>query len=50
MKGYGSLSFTRKLDDNDDKKLIETATKTGTDTAKTTSQTAAQKTLKLLVI
>ena len=51
MKGYGSLSFPRTFGDKYDKKLVDTATKTGTETAKTTSQRAVQKKqLKQLVI
>ena len=34
IKGYGFLSFARKFGDKYDKKLIDTATKTGTDAAK----------------
>ena len=31
VKGYGCLSFARKVDDKDGKKLMDTATKTGID-------------------
>ena len=34
-KGYGFLSFARKFDDKYGKKLMDTAAKTGIDTAKT---------------
>ena len=43
-KGYGFLSFARKLGDKYDKKLIDTATKTGIDAAKTASKRVVQKT------
>ena len=35
MKGYGFLSFARKCGDKYGKKLMDTATKTGKDFAKT---------------
>ena len=38
VKWYGFLSFERKYGDKYGKKLINTATKTGTDTAKTASK------------
>ena len=44
VKGYGFLSFARKLGDRYGKKLIDTATKTGTDAAKTASKRVVQKT------
>ena len=44
VKGYGFLSFARKLGDRYGKKLIDTATKTGTDVAKTASKRVVQKT------
>ena len=37
VKGYCFLSFTRKLGNRYDKKLMDTATKTGVDSAKTAS-------------
>ena len=37
VEGYGFLSFARKIGDKYDKKLMDTATKTGIDTAKTAS-------------
>ena len=45
VQGYGFLSFPRKFEDKDGKKLIDTATKTGTDAAKTASKRVAQKTV-----
>ena len=44
VKGYGFLSFARKLGDKYGKKLMHTATKTGIDAAKTTSKRVVQKT------
>ena len=38
VKGYGFLSFVRKFGDNYDKELIDTATKTGMNAAKTASK------------
>ena len=38
LKGYGLLSFARKFGDKYGKKLIDTATKTGIDAAKTASK------------
>ena len=38
VKGYGFLSFARKFGDKYDKKLMDTATKTGIDAAKTASK------------
>ena len=43
VKGYGFLSFARKLGDKYGKKLMDTATKTGIDAAKTTSKRVVQK-------
>ena len=43
-KGYGFLSFARKFGDKYCKKIIDTATKTGIDAAKTASKTVVQKT------
>ena len=43
-KGYGFLSFARKFGDKYDKKLMDTATKTGIDAAKTASKRVIQKT------
>ena len=44
VKGYGFLSFARKFGDKDGKKLMDTATKTGIDAAKTASKRVVQKT------
>ena len=44
VKGYGFLSFARKFGDKYDKKLMDTATKTGMDAAKTASKRVVQKT------
>ena len=44
IKGYGFLSFARKFSDKYGKKLMDTATKTGVDAAKTASIRVVQKT------
>ena len=44
VKGYGFLSFPRKFGDKYGKKLMDTATKTGIDAAKTASKRVVQKT------
>ena len=44
LKGYGFLSFVRKFGDEYGKKLMDTATKTGIDAAKTASKRVVQKT------
>ena len=44
VKGYNFLSFTRKVGDKYGKKLMDTATKTGIDPAKTASKRVVQKT------
>ena len=44
VKGYGFLSFARKSGDKYGKKLMDTATKTGIDAAKTSSKKVVQKT------
>ena len=44
VQGYGFSSFARKLGDRYAKKLIDTATKTGIDAAKTASKRVVQKT------
>ena len=44
VKGYGFLSFPRKLGDKYGKKLMDTATKTGMDASKTASIEVVQKT------
>ena len=43
VKSYGFLSFARKFRDKYGKKLIDTATKTGKDAAKTASNGVVQK-------
>ena len=44
VKGYGFLSFARKFGDKYGKNLIDTATRTGIDAAKTASKRVVQKT------
>ena len=44
VKGYGFLSFTKKCGNKYGKKLMDTATKTGIDSAKTASKKLVQKT------
>ena len=44
VKGYGFLSFARKLGDKYSKKLIDAATKTGIDATNTASKRVVQKT------
>ena len=44
VKGYGFLSFAKKVGDKYGKKLMGTATKTGIDAAKTASKRVVQKT------
>ena len=44
VKGYDFLSFTRKFGDKYDKKLMDTATQSGIDAAKTASKRVVQKT------
>ena len=44
VKDYGFLSFARNLGNKYDKKLMDTASKTGMDAAKTASNRAVQKT------
>ena len=44
VKGYDFLSFARKIGDKYGKKLMDTATKTGIDAAKTASKRVVQKT------
>ena len=43
VEGYGLLSFTRKRGNKYGKKLMDTATKTGIDAAKTASERVVQK-------
>ena len=44
VKGYGFLSFAKKFGNKCGKKLMDTATKTGIDAAKSDSKTVVQKT------
>ena len=44
VKGYGFLSFAEKFSNKYGKKLMDTATKTGIDAAKTASKRVVQKT------
>ena len=44
VNGYGFLSFVWKFGDKHGKKLMDTATKTGIDAAKTASKRVVQKT------
>ena len=44
VKGYGFLSFARNFGDKYGKILMDTATKTGTDAAKTATKRVVQKT------
>ena len=44
VKGYGFLSFARTFGDKYGKNLMDTATKTGIDDAKTASKRVVQKT------
>ena len=44
VQGYGFLPFARKFGDKSGKKLINTATETGIDAAKTASKRIVQKT------
>ena len=46
VKGYGILSFARKLGNKYGKKLMDTTTKTWIDAAKTTSKRVVQKPAK----
>ena len=46
IKGYGFLSFARIFGDKYGKKLMNTATKTGIDAAKTASKRVVQKAAK----
>ena len=49
IQGYGFLSFARKFSDNCSKKLMDTATKTGIDAAKTVSKRVVRKTVEATV-
>ena len=46
VKSYGFLSFARTFGDEYGKKLVDTATKTGMDAAKTASKRVVQKTVE----
>ena len=48
VKGYGFLSFFRKSRGRYDKKLMDSATKTGIDAAKTASKRVVQKTAEAI--
>ena len=48
VKGYGFLSFARTFGDKYGKKLMDTATKTGIDAAKTASKRVVQKTAEAI--
>ena len=50
VKRYRFLSFARKFGDRYGKQLMDTATKTGIDAAKTASKRIVQKLQKLLEI
>ena len=45
VEGYGFLSFAGRFGDKYGKKLMDTATKAGTDAAKTSSKRVIQKTV-----
>ena len=47
VKGYGFLSFARKSGDKYHKKIMDTATKTGIDAAKTEQFKKLQKQLEI---
>ena len=47
INGYGFLSLAKKFGDRYSKKLIDTATKTGIDAAKTASKKVVQKTVEV---
>ena len=48
VKGYGFLSFAKKLGNKYGKKLMDTTTKTRIDAAKTTSKSIVQKTAEAI--
>ena len=50
FEGYDFLSFARKFGDKYGKKLMDTTTKTGTDTAKTASKQVEFKKLQKLQV
>ena len=47
VKGYGFLPFAKNFGNKYGKKIMDTATKTGIDAAKTASKRVVQKTQKL---
>ena len=47
FEGYGFLSFAREFDDKYGKKLMDTATKTGIDAARTAAKRVVKKRQKL---
>ena len=47
VKNYSLLSFARKVGDKYGKKIMDTATKTGTDAAKTASKRVVKKTAEV---
>ena len=49
VKGYDFLSFAKEFGNKYGKKLIDTATKTGIDAAKTASKRVVQKTAEATV-
>ena len=48
VKGYGFYSFVRNLSDKYGEKVLDTATKTGLDAAKTASKKAGEVTGELI--
>ena len=50
VQGYGFMSFAKKFGEEYGKKIIDTATKTGLDAAKTASKRVVRKMQKLLEI
>ena len=48
VRGYASLSFDRKFNDKYAKRLMDTAKKTGIDSAKTTSKRVVQKPVEVI--
>ena len=48
VRGYASLPFARKFNDKCAKRLMDTATKSGIDSAKTTSKRVVQKTVEVI--
>ena len=49
VQGYGFLQFARNFGDKYGKKLIDPATKTGIDAAKTVSERVVQKTAEAVL-